>query len=137
MRSIFRPSEDKVLAEIKDVFELLSNQEQINRELRNEIEELKNEDLKEARKDEAFAKMEQVRDQLSEKLYNSFTLTKEQVQEAREWTSKHNEEVHKNRSAGAIGGRYTYKFTPTGLGTFASVVCSCGAECDLSKDYDF
>jgi hypothetical protein len=36
---------------------------------------------------------------------------------------------------GASGGRYTYSFTPTGLGTVVKLVCNdCHAECDLT-DY--
>lgn len=33
---------------------------------------------------------------------------------------------------GAIGGRLTYCFTPTSLGTIASVKCACGEEITLT-----
>jgi len=33
---------------------------------------------------------------------------------------------------GAIGGRLTYSFTPTGLGTVVVVMCACGAKLDLT-----
>lgn len=37
---------------------------------------------------------------------------------------------------GASGGRLTYSFTPTSLGTVTKVGCACGGECDLT-DYSW
>lgn len=37
--------------------------------------------------------------------------------------------------AGAIGGRFSYKFTPTGLGTIIHCECACGDHLDVT-DYD-
>jgi hypothetical protein len=36
---------------------------------------------------------------------------------------------------GAIGGRLTYSFTPTGLGLITSVECACGEKLNLT-DFD-
>lgn len=33
---------------------------------------------------------------------------------------------------GAIGGRLTYSFTPTSIGTIATVKCACGYEIDCT-----
>lgn len=38
-------------------------------------------------------------------------------------------------SCGAIGGRLTFSFTPTGLGPIITVKCACGEEKDVSN-YD-
>ena len=38
--------------------------------------------------------------------------------------------------SGACGGRLTYTFTPTGIGTVKKVKCACGEEIDLT-DYRF
>ncbi len=35
---------------------------------------------------------------------------------------------------GAIGGRFTYKYTPTSLGIVAKIECGCGSEVDVT-DY--
>ena len=43
--------------------------------------------------------------------------------------------THDLPPGGAIGGRMTYSFTPTTLGTVTKVKCSCGEERDLT-DYD-
>lgn len=33
---------------------------------------------------------------------------------------------------GAIGGRITYSFTPTSIGTIVTVTCACGHEMDCT-----
>ena len=38
---------------------------------------------------------------------------------------------------GAIGGRLSYRFTPTGLGEIVVVTCACGEEVDLSFSEDW
>jgi hypothetical protein len=44
---------------------------------------------------------------------------------------------HKN-PGGAIGGMYTYCFTPTGIGTIERVKCNgCSAEIDLTRYEDW
>ena len=37
-----------------------------------------------------------------------------------------------NGGSGAIGGRMTYCFTPTSLGTVVKVKCACGEEVDVT-----
>jgi len=60
-----------------------------------------------------------------------FSLTEEQEKELLSWMENH-EVVYE----GAIGGRYTYKFTPTSLGVIAKVKdCITKTEIDLT-DYD-
>jgi len=46
-----------------------------------------------------------------------FTLTPEQVQRIEAWKDEHN----RGKYSGAIGGRYTYSFTPTSLGVIVKV----------------
>ena len=47
-------------------------------------------------------------------------------------------EVHEhtcslNNNIGTIGGRFTYAFTPTGLGEVFEVSCACGWKKDFTK----
>jgi hypothetical protein len=58
--------------------------------------------------------------ELSEKEYNKYV----------EWKSKH-EEVHTT-----IGDRYSFKFTPTAIGTFVSVYDPVTKEELLLSDYE-
>lgn len=68
-----------------------------------------------------------------------FSTYKEQDQEASEWIAKHDlthiPSGSTRRPTGAIGGAYTWEFTPTSLGTVVNVRCACGEKLDVS-DYD-
>jgi len=59
----------------------------------------------------------------------SFELTEEQEKALTEWKAT------QEFSSATIGGAYTYKFTPTGLGTIVVVKCVNGNKIDLT-DYD-
>lgn len=62
----------------------------------------------------------------------TFTLTDEQADRAAQWVRAH---ACPTEDVGAIGGRFTYHFTPTGLGPIERVSCACGAEINLT-DFD-
>jgi hypothetical protein len=69
-----------------------------------------------------------------------FKLTEEQNKRISEWMDAHDAEKHipvggTFRYSGAIGGAYTWQFTPTSLGIVQKVKCSCGDHIDVS-DYD-
>lgn len=66
-----------------------------------------------------------------------FELSKEQWDRVGEWIKKHNVEKHGSEHPymGAIGGAFTYEFTPTSLGTVNIVRCACKDKIDVS-DYD-
>lgn len=69
-----------------------------------------------------------------------FYLTPEEVVKAHNWMKAHDKEKHippgkEFRYSGAIGGAYTWSFTPTSLGTVCKVQCSCGERIDIT-DYD-
>lgn len=63
-----------------------------------------------------------------------FELDKVELQNFIEWDSKH--ECSLKEYAGAIGGRISYKFTPTNLGVVVKVICGCGEEADITN-YDW
>ena len=67
--------------------------------------------------------------------YRGFPISEEEQEKIREWQKEHDKEVHGVTDtkgyltkAGAIGGDYTYEFIPTSIGTFGSVMCTCGAK---------
>jgi len=60
-----------------------------------------------------------------------FQLDNEQFKNYIEWDKKHQCKLKNN--IGAIGGRLTFSFTPTGLGVIIKVKCACGEELDLSN----
>lgn len=61
-----------------------------------------------------------------------FGINELEIEAAEAWIKKHSEEH--DMYCGAIGGRWTYKITPTSLGTILVVQCACGAEEDVT-DY--
>jgi len=63
-----------------------------------------------------------------------FNLNKEQLSKYTEWIKEHNKTCKYTdpMKQGAIGGRITFSFTPTGLGTLVQVKCMCGEVYDLS-----
>ena len=60
-----------------------------------------------------------------------FKLSEEDIEKWKTWNTEH-KKVCKSLYAGAIGGRLTYCFTPTGLGTIIEVKCLCGETLDLT-----
>ena len=67
-----------------------------------------------------------------------FTIDPEDVEQIKKWKEKHELEKHNGSDyAGAIGGRYTYEFTPTSIGTFGRVRCSCGDYFDYDDGTDW
>lgn len=64
-----------------------------------------------------------------------FMLNEVEERTFQEWKEKHDvmcPYVIGKKSIGSIGGRLTYRFTPTGLGTLVSVKCACGRHKDLT-----
>lgn len=60
----------------------------------------------------------------------SFTLSDAEIARVAEWTSA------RAQPCGAIGGQFTFSFTPTGIGVVVKVRdCVTGEELDLT-DYD-
>ena len=85
--------------------------------LQNEYLRKENERLKsEAYKDEELAKMKKEYDKLSADYYRGFPISEEEQKTIAEWI-KSRPEINE----GAIGGRYTYQFTPTSIGVIGTI----------------
>jgi hypothetical protein len=61
-----------------------------------------------------------------------FSLDEDQMIKANNWRGAHDCPI---TNEGAIGGKTTYCFTPTGIGTVTVVKCACGKEINLT-DYE-
>jgi hypothetical protein len=66
----------------------------------------------------------------------NFELLEEEVEKYYNWLIEHNKTCPNFKNEGASGGRLTFSFTPTNLGTVTKVTCACGEELDLT-DYDW
>lgn len=65
-----------------------------------------------------------------------------ELQKALAWETEHNkvcpyydDGTQPASPSGAIGGRLTYSFTPTGIGVAVTIHCACGKEANVT-DYD-
>lgn len=65
-----------------------------------------------------------------------FELDDKQTEKLNKWIKRHNSVCiyKKSGKEPAIGGRLTYRFTPTGVGVISQVFCLCGKKVDLTPD---
>lgn len=81
-------------------------------------------------KDEEYAKLLELNKELTKILDHSFCISEDEQEAIRAWEKEHDKKHmrpgEKYRYTGASGGAYSYKFTPTSLGTVGRVICTCG-----------
>lgn len=105
----------QLLQEVYDHYRSVALQ---NDYLRKENERLKSE----AYKDEELAKMKKEYDEMKEDYYRGFPISKKEDEKIKKWIEKQTEgEDLKTKAGGAIGGRFTYKFYCTSIGTIGVV----------------
>ena len=110
-------------------------------EQRIEYLEKENKKLKdEAYKDNELQDMKNELERTKDAYYRGFPITKKEESIIKEWMKNHDEEVHgiktqedRIMAGGCIGGRYSYHFIPTSIGTIGTVKCSCGAEFNFQE----
>jgi len=67
----------------------------------------------------------------------TFELSLEQLKKFNTWDNEHKKVCRLRKLTTAIGGRLTYSFKPTSLGTVIKVTCVCGENCDLTDVGDW
>lgn len=77
--------------------------------------------LEEYSKDEEIQKLQENNHQMHQDLLRGFPITEEEAVAIRKW-----QEEHQN-DGGAIGGGYTYEFTPTAIGEVGTIRSSDGS----------
>ena len=118
--------------------ECLNRLSECIRSFRTQIDYLQTENAKiksEKYKDEELAEMKRELDEAREALRRGFELRESECKAIEGWKREHEEKEHgaktveqRIRLQGVSGGRYSYEFVPTGIGTIGKVRCSCGAE---------
>ena len=105
--------------------------EDMIKQLREENKKLKEEHYK----DNELQQLKTELETFKKNYHNGFPITEKERNKIEDWKNKHAAEAHgivtlndKLRSGGAIGGVYSYHFTPTSIGTVGVVRCKCGAE---------
>ena len=103
----------KVLQELYDHYRNVCNQ---NDYLRKEIEKVKSEKYA----DEEMSRMKSEYDKMKSDYYRGFPISEEENKKINEWIENQQKKVP--GIGGASGGRFTYQFTPTGLGTAGIII---------------
>lgn len=104
--------------------------------LSNRVKQLESETYK----DEEIQRLSDELDKVKKDLCRGFPISIEEQTAIDQWKKKHDEEDHsyvtfdqRLRAEGVSGGRYSYHFVPTSLGTSGVVRCSCGAEFEFQE----
>ena len=98
--------------------------------LKEENEHLKSEHYE----NDEIQRLKKENEKLRDEMRRGFPITKEEDEAIDKWQQKHIKTKHGgNRYAGAIGGRFSYEFTPTGLGVLGICRCSCGDSFDFQE----
>jgi hypothetical protein len=64
----------------------------------------------------------------------TFNLNSAQIKKFNTWRKEKNKANKGEVYAGAVGGAYSFCFTPTGIGTLVTVKCIDGTELDITDE---
>lgn len=123
---------DKLIEVLTELADYVSEMEQQRADAVKKVEDFN--------KDEEIVKLKKQLEEKREQAKNTyvFTVNADRVEKIRKWKEQHEKEKHNGSSyAGAIGGRYTYEFTPTSIGEFGRIRCSCGDHFDFDDGSDW
>jgi len=129
---IMVPPIDELCLALKEKF--LGQEEKIEY-LKEEIKNLKDEHWK----DNELQSMKEQYNKMRKDYYRGFPISEEESEKINAWIMKHEKEKHLRSEndfprGGAIGGSYTYHFTPTSIGVFGSIQCSCGEKFTFQEE---
>lgn len=115
-----------IMKDIKKVFqELYDHYRSVYKD--NEWLEKENKRLKsEAYKDEELSKMKETYDKMKDDYYRGFPISEREQKKINEWQDKIIEKYPAGKAT--IGGRFTYKFYPTSIGTSGTIVDNISGE---------
>lgn len=102
----------KTLQQVYDHYRSVCNR---NDYLKKEIEKVKSEKYA----DEELSRLKSEYDKIKSDYYRGFPISEEEDKNIKEWIK--NQQEKNPGIGGAAGGRFTYRFTPTGLGTSGEI----------------
>lgn len=84
-------------------------------------------------KDKEISRLNAVLESALDDLNRGFPINSEEYERIERWKLEHLKTKHPKAFAnpgyfGAIGGNFSYRFTPTSIGTAGVVACTCGDE---------
>ena len=101
---------------LQEVYDHYRSVVKTNDYLKNEIEKVKSEKYA----DEELSRLKSEYDKMKSDYYRGFPISEEEDKNIKEWIK--NQQEKNPGIGGATGGRFTYKFTPTGLGTVGTII---------------
>ena len=101
---------------LQEVYDHYRSVVKTNDYLKKEIEKVKSEKYA----DEELSRLKSEYDRMKSDYYRGFPISEEEDKNIKEWIK--NQQEKNPGIGGAIGGRFTYKFTPTGLGTVGTII---------------
>lgn len=103
---------------LQDVYDHYRDVKNYNEYLQKENERLKSETYK----DEELSTMKSKYDNMMKAYYRGFPISEEESEKIKQWMNKHDNDFYKDTKISTIGGRYTYEFQPTSLGTIGTII---------------
>lgn len=103
---------------LQDVYDHYRDVKNYNEYLQKENERIKSETYK----DEELSKMKSEYDRMKEDYYRGFPISEKESEKIKQWMKEHDNDFYKDTKIGTIGGRYTYEFQPTSLGTIGTII---------------
>ena len=101
---------------LQEVYDHYRSVVKTNDYLKNEIEKVQSEKYA----DEELSRLKSEYDRMKSDYYRGFPISEEEDKNIKEWIK--NQQEKNPGIGGATGGRFTYKFTPTGLGTVGTII---------------
>lgn len=109
---------------LRNIHQQFTDIAQTNERLSERVQEL----MDEKWTDKRLVDMQAELDQMRIDYRRGFPISEKEQEKIREWKKNH------QHYGGAIGGTFTYEFTPTSIGTVGVIKCTCGEHftfCDL------
>lgn len=107
---------DSIENDLKRIYDHYRSVVNENEYLRKENERIKSEKYQ----DEELSKMKSEYDKMQSDYYRGFPISEKENEKINKWIKNQQKKVP--GIGGASGGRFTYKFTPTGLGVSGTVI---------------
>ena len=90
-------------------------------------------------KDNELQKMKEELIKTKKDAMRGFPISEDESKAISDWIDKHEKEKHPRPEGlfprgGAIGGSYSYIFTPTSVGVFGTIKCTCGEKFDFQEE---
>ncbi len=118
----------------EDIIDEANYKEEVILHLRDKISNLQKDLEDKTYKDKEMQRLKKERDEAIQDMRRGFPISKEEYDKVHEWMREHEVSKHPQPEGkwrprgGAIGGSYRFIFTPTSIGVFGAVKCSCGEE---------